>query len=111
MAGKAPLARDSALEAFADQGAQEDSAQKAAHYHFIHLENGTAYAENEIPGWLGWSLSQHKDVNGVIKAGLAVMWAEGPGGGHYDNIIGSSTKLGCGVSVTGDAVTVVQDFK
>lgn len=111
MVGKASLARDSGLEIFADEGAQQDAAQKSAHAHFTHNENGTAYAENEIPGWFGWTLSQYKDVHGVIQAGLATMWAEGPGGGHYDNMTGDYTKLGCGVNVAGDQVTVVQDYK
>ena len=109
--GKPALARDASLENFADAGAAEDDAKKSAHYHFIQNENGTAYAENEIPGWLGWTLSQNKDVHGVMQAGLALMWAEGPGGGHYDNMTGDYTKIGCGIAVNGDQVTVVQDFK
>jgi hypothetical protein len=40
------------------------------------------------------------------------MWAEGPGGGHYDNMASSRyTRLGCGIYVSpGEAVWVVQDF-
>jgi hypothetical protein len=46
----------------------------------------------------------------VIQQGLAMMWAEGPGGGHYENMRGSYTQLGCGVFVNGNEITVVQDF-
>jgi hypothetical protein len=49
------------------------------------------------------------------------MWAEGPGGGHYENMIGDYASLGCGVFIAthpglrpgaqdGDEITVVQDF-
>ena len=40
-----------------------------------------------------------------------MMWAEGRGGGHYDNLAGRYTQVGCGVFVDGDLVTVVQAFR
>ncbi len=43
--------------------------------------------------------------------GLAGMWAEGPGGGHYENMRGPYTEVGCGVFVNGVDITVVQDFR
>ena len=40
-----------------------------------------------------------------------MMWAEGRGGGHYDNLAGGYTQVGCGVFVQADRVTVVQAFR
>ena len=40
-----------------------------------------------------------------------MMWAEGRGGGHYDNLAGRYTQVGCGVFVQTDLVTVVQAFR
>jgi hypothetical protein len=41
-----------------------------------------------------------------------MMWDEGPGGGHYDNIAGDQKEAGCGIYVTpSGAVWVIQDFK
>ena len=46
-----------------------------------------------------------------VQQGLAGMWAEGPGGGHYENIKGPYTQAGCGVSVQKGEATVVQAFR
>ena len=35
---------------------------------------------------------------------------EGPGGGHYENMMGNYASLGCGVYIQGDGITIVQDF-
>jgi hypothetical protein len=57
-------------------------------------------------------LSRYKNLITVIDEGLKMMWAEGPGGGHYENIKGSHTKAGCGCFVTSsNNAWVVQDFK
>ena len=55
----------------------------------------------------GSNLSVHK----LLVQGLANMWAEGPGGGHYENMRGPYTELGCGVFVNGVEITIVQDFR
>ena len=48
-------------------------------------------------------------IDGCLKA----MWAEGPGGGHYDNMSNpSSTVVACGYFVLGDgSVWAVQNFR
>ena len=38
------------------------------------------------------------------------MWAEGPGGGHHDNIAGDYAEVGCGFYVDGTSVTMVQKW-
>ena len=104
MLGLPPVARSSALEAYAADGAREDGLAHAAHQHFRSVR-GIAFAENEIPWWRSTS------VRTVMQQGLAMMWAEGPGGGHYENMRGRYTQLGCGVFVNGLEITIVQDFR
>ena len=67
-----------------------------------------SFAENEIPRW---PLDYAGSVTATIKKGIADMWAEGPGGGHYENMKGDYTELGCGIYVDGSSVTVVQDYR
>ncbi len=103
--GLSALTRSTALEAYTAAGARQDGLAHAAHQHFVTTSGGgIALAENELPWWSATS------VHAVIQQGLAGMWAEGPGGGHYENMRGSYTKLGCGVFVNGNEITVVQDF-
>ena len=111
MVGKPPLARSAALEAYAAQGAMIDTLAMQAHKHFSDTGGGgIAYAENECPSWLGWSLGPGDTIQSVVADCFALMWAEGPGGGHYENIIGNYAKLGCGIYVSGSAITITQDY-
>lgn len=109
--GKKPaLQRSAELESFAAEGAKADSAARQAHHHFSRVAYPHPYremGENEIP-W--WPRAQYGSIEEIIRAGLDGMWAEGPGGGHYDNLVGKYTHVGCGVHVAGDEVTVVMDF-
>jgi uncharacterized protein YkwD len=105
--GRAALTRSSALEAYAAVGAREDGLAHVGHQHFRSTNGGgIASAENVLPWW-----TSYNSVHGVIQQGLALMWAEGPGGGHYENMRGPFTQLGCGVFVNGNEITVVQDFR
>jgi len=103
--GKAPLTRSSTLEAYAATGAHDDGLAHTGHGHF-HTAPGVARAENEIPWW-----AHLASVHEVMQQGLAQMWAEGPGGGHYENLRGPYTEVGCGVFRSGSEITVVQDFR
>ena len=103
--GLKPLTRSSTLEAYAAIGAREDGLSGQHHQHFRRTSGGgVAVAENEF--W-GTNLALHT----LMVRGLADMWAEGPGGGHYENMRGPYTQLGCGVFVNGVDITVVQDFR
>ena len=107
--GRPALIRSVALEAYAATAAPYDRAARAAHRYFRKTNGGgVAFAENQIPGW---PLPQFGSVREIIRSGLAMMWAEGRGGGHYDNLAGSYTQVGCGVFVHGNLVTVVQAFR
>ncbi|GEM_PF-1174536 len=106
-----PVAWSTSLEAFADQGARYDSERNVAHGHFgaFSIRAVPADAENAIPGW---PLKNYKTVAKVVAEGAKMMWAEGPGGGHYENIAGNQTVLGCGIYVNpAGGVWVIHDFK
>ncbi len=105
--GRSPVARSPELEECATEGAEYDSGSFFPHAHFSRTGGcgGVADAENECPGWSG-------DVLTVVRDCLAMMMDEGPGGGHYENILGSHEGVGCGIHVTArGAVWVVQDFR
>jgi uncharacterized protein YkwD len=108
--GEPPLARTDRLEQFAREAARVDTEEGVPHTHFRRTNggNGTAVAENTIP-W--WKMSRHGSVHNVIRAGLEQMWAQGPGGGHFENLRGRYTEVGCGVFVSNGEVTVSQDFR
>jgi hypothetical protein len=81
-----------------------------AHGHFIATNGGgIAFAENACPSWLGWTVQG--DVRTTIAECLAAFWSEGPGGGHYENMIGGYGTLGCGIYLDGaGGITIIQDF-
>jgi uncharacterized protein YkwD len=104
--GLSPLTRSRALEAYAAAGARQDGLAHKPHLHYKSAKLAAkGIAENELPWWPGPS------VRSVIEKGIATMWAEGPKGGHYENIRGPYSQLGCGVFVNGTEITVVQDFQ
>jgi hypothetical protein len=108
--GASPLARTGPLEEFANEAARVDTQEGVPHTHFRRTNggNGTARAENTIP-W--WNMDRHGSVRSVIRAGLEQMWAQGPGGVHFENLRGNYTEVGCGIFVTNGEVTVSQDFR
>lgn len=105
------LARSPALEAFAAIGACWDAhVPGTPHSHF----KTKAYyqltdAENELPNW---PLGYYRSIAAILDQGTKLMWDEGPGGGHYENMIGDHTAIGCGIYIAADSgVWVTQDFK
>jgi uncharacterized protein YkwD len=109
-AGKAPLQRSAELEAFAAEGAAYDARIRKPHEHFGRVPYPHGYSEmgeNVIP-W--WPAKQYGSVKDVIRAGTQGMWSEGPGGGHYENLVGNFMQVGCGIHVANGEITVTQDF-
>jgi Cysteine-rich secretory protein family len=103
--GLAPLARWTANEACADAQAASDSQTNVAHGAFGSCPN---MAQNECPGWPALTGS-----SGIVPGCLDMMWAEGPTGGHYQNMTRAGyTMVSCGYHVTADGrVWAVQDFR
>jgi uncharacterized protein YkwD len=109
-AGLGPLTRSSRIDEFSSDAAKIDGEAHQVHSYFQSTNggNGTARAENQIP-W--WKASQYGSVRTIVRQGLSQMWAEGPGGSHYENMRGNYTEMGCGIFISSDEVTVSQDFK
>ena len=108
--GAAPLGHSDSIEVFSNDAARSDTEVREAHHYFRMTNggNGTARAETMIP-W--WPVSRYGSAHTVVKQGLAMMWAQGPGGSHYDILRGNYTEIGCGVFVASNGdVTVSQDF-
>ena len=101
--GAAPLTRSSRIDVFSTDAARVDGEAHQAHTYFRMTNggNGTARAENMIP-W--WKASQYGSVRAIVKKGLATMWAQGPGGSHYENIRGNYSEMGCGVFISNSSV-------
>ncbi len=99
--GLPALARRTDKEPCADGQAKSDSETGTAHGAFNTCDD---WAQNECPGW--------GSVDDVIQNCLQAMWNEGPGGGHYENMISDRTYVWCGFYTTpAGKVWSVQDFK
>lgn len=105
--GLGPIPRLESAEACADGQAKSDSESGKAHGAFDdcldQVKNWSGVAQNECPGY--------GSVEQALGGCLDMMWAEGPGGGHYDNMTGKSTHTACGFYTTPQGkVWMVQDF-
>lgn len=90
-------------ESCSNDEAESDSKSGKAHGAFTQCGE---MAQNECPGYPG-------SVGENLPECLADMWAEGPGGGHYDNMSNKKyTKVACGIYelANGDFWSV-QNFK
>lgn len=86
-----PLARWTDGETCAAGQAKSDSESGKAHGKFGDCQE---FAQDECPGWPG-PLEES-----LVKC-LKMMWDEGPGGGHYDNMSNTKyTKVACGAYKT-----------
>jgi uncharacterized protein YkwD len=101
--GLPPYARWSDAESCTAGEAQKDAASMQAHSAFPSCNE---FAQNECPGWPG-------PPESMITQCLELMWMEGPGGGHYDNMTSKTyTQVSCGFAVQADgSVWATQDFK
>jgi len=109
MHGKAKVVRSAQLEAYADQGAMIDF-NGSPHQHFSSTQGGgIAFAENECPRW-GLQQQGGGDMNMLVAACIEAFMSEGPGGGHYENMLGNYGTLGCGIYESGGSVTIIQDL-
>jgi hypothetical protein len=105
--GLAPIPRLSSAEPCVDGQAKADSESGKAHGSFdaclSQVKNWKGAAQNECPGY--------RSVESTLGSCLDMMWAEGPGGGHYDNMVGDATLTACGFHTTPDGkVWMIQDF-
>jgi hypothetical protein len=101
--GLPPYGRWTSGETCVNGQAQADSQSGTAHSAFGQCGE---FAQNECPGWPGPPAS-------MIPQCLQMMWGEGPGGGHYDNMTSTQySQVACGFYTTADgSVWATQDFK
>jgi hypothetical protein len=106
--GRPAVTRSDELELYADEGAEHDFSTQA-HDHFSSTSGGgIAFAENECPHW---DLSfGGGDLTMLVEACIDAFVGEGPGGGHYENVMGNYGTLGCGIYAEGTDVTILQDY-
>ena len=105
--GLGPIPRLPSAEACADGQAKKDSESGVAHSAFgdcvNQVQGWTGAAQNECPGY--------GSVASTLSSCIDQMWAEGPGGGHYDNMVGDSDFIACGFYTTpAGKVWMLQDF-
>jgi len=114
MNGKPALTESSQLEAYAATGAMDDYTSGSAHSHFMDTQGGgIAFAENECPGFDGWNLGlTGGDMTALVDMCMQAFYSEGPGGGHYENMMGAFGTLGCGIyeDTATQNVTITQDY-
>jgi uncharacterized protein YkwD len=98
-----PLQEWTAEETCATGQAKSDSETNSAHGAFTQCGE---MAQNECPGYPSPATDQLPEC-------LADMYAEGPGGGHYENMTSTQyTKVACNVYQLADgSFWSVQDFK
>jgi hypothetical protein len=100
--GLVPYERWTSAETCVDGEAQADSQTATAHSAFGTCKES---AQDECPGWSG-------TLSDVITKCLKMMWAEGPGGGHYDNMSSNRKRAACGFYVLPNGkVWAAQDFQ
>ena len=65
------------------------------------------------PGWFGRQPpgTYTPQLRDDIRQGIAMFWDEGPGGGHYRNMVGPWREIGCGGFMGGGAVTITIEFR
>jgi hypothetical protein len=101
--GLRALSRWETEEDCSDGEAESDSKSGDAHGAFTTCGE---MAQNECPGFPG-------SVSKNLPECLADMWAEGPGGGHYDNMTSTKyTKVACGIhELSNGDFWAVQNFR
>jgi hypothetical protein len=105
--GLGAIPRLASAESCADGQAKTDSQTGMAHSAFnaclSQVQGWTGAAQNECPGW--------GSVADTLSGCIDAMWGEGPGGGHYDNMVGDYDDIACGFYTTPQGkVWMVQDF-
>jgi hypothetical protein len=101
--GLPALSRWSSAESCTDEECCIDSHVNHSHSAFNQCGE---WAQNECPGWGG-------PPESMITGCLDMMWAEGPGGGHYDNMTNTSyDEVVCGFYEEPDgSVWAIQNFR
>jgi uncharacterized protein YkwD len=112
-AGVPSLVLDQKMSSFATDGSLALASGGATHGHITQAaQDGSlakagfcnGWGENQAPNWVG--PDQNADIDAILQAEMA----EGPGGGHHDNIVNPMwTRVGIGLIVEG-GLYMTNDF-
>ena len=117
-AGVRPLLYDAKISAFAEAGSKQLARDHDPHAHFRANAEGA-------PGFGSRSAENQGDPNGVpplapdrvssgkkqIELMLKMMFDEGPGGGHHDNMLNPKyRRVGLGIYEPGGTLFLTNDF-
>jgi hypothetical protein len=104
------LEQSADAEGYAAASAREDHMRRKAHHRSSGRNRAPGpFAENEA---LRWTFEQAGgSARTFIDRALAMMWSEGPGGGHYENIRGPWRTLGCAMYADKSRITLAQQFR
>jgi uncharacterized protein YkwD len=103
--GVAPITGNQQLHDFAVDGSQQLLNDHIPHQHFReHADAGTLFTTDGFRSPAGENQGDPRgwppraNVRAQIDEILAMMWAEGPGGGHYDNMANTQfLRVGVGL--------------
>lgn len=120
--GIPPVVEDKKLDEYALAGSTQLSVDHKPHAHIEHdVKAGTI----AMYGFSGGGAENQGDPNGIfsfsddmlsngkqqIDWALATMYAEGPGGGHYNNMMnGAFRRVGIGLLFVGSKLYMTNDF-
>ncbi len=117
-AGVPALLYDTKVSAFALEGSKQLAVDHKPHAHFMAKAKGapgmgTKSAENQ-GDWEGVpQMDKDPLINGKkqIDVMLKIMFDEGPGGGHHDNMLSTKyTRVGVGLFYAGGKLYLTNDF-
>lgn len=117
--GVAPLTGDQQLHDFAVHGSQQLLNDHVPHAHFnCHADAGTMFTTDGFRNTAGENQGDpngwppRANVRAQIDEILQVMWDEGPGGGHHDNMRNSQfLRVGIGLVIdANDRLYFTNDF-
>jgi hypothetical protein len=108
MKGRPALSRSTALESYGTDSARIDQQANSPHQHFLSTNGGgVSLAENEQTSAANTSVT----TQSFMASMLSFFYSEGPGGGHYENMMAGFTQAGCGVFRTADVMTITEEFR
>jgi len=94
MRGRPSETRSAALESNAADSARIDAQANKPHQHFTSANGGgVSIAENEF---LNAAASSPLTNQAAIQTAISLLYREGPGGGHFENMM-SYANPGCGI--------------
>jgi hypothetical protein len=116
--GLAPIVYDATMSTFARAGSEQLARDHTPHAHFAaHIEGapgfGSRSAENQgdpagVPPLAPGALENGKKQIDLL---LEIMMNEGPGGGHYDNIMNPALRrVGIGLAYVSGRFYLTNDF-